>query len=1756
MLPTLTLRQLNTAGQTQQGLVDDVSTRSLLTVRVGEGAGKLSTGLANAFVGYEAGKIHNQGSYVTFIGYQAGEQNANASYGTFVGAYAGRQNQRGNENVFVGYRTGERNISGSDCVAVGAYAMRDNASGNFSVAIGYSAGERCLDGSFNTMVGAEAGQDNRSGNFNTMTGYRSGRSAFQGNYNTYFGAYAGYSNNRGNENCFIGYRSGEALEQGNLNIAIGAYSMAKATLGHSNISIGPYSAMFNRGSGNILVGWNAGSSNYTGELNVIVGVEAGTSNQGSRNVLIGYKSASYWKGDCNVLIGSEVSQNGSGFNSVIIGYKSGGFNYRDGERNIFIGAGSDAIQSNVSDAISIGTYNVTTTSESLSIGKNIQNAGINSVSLGFSIETNAENSVLVGKDLIITSAIYFKDPLNLSLASVVLKDASEKFGIQQINYTNYVLGTSNNPHETAEFGYNTSNTFNTITLPRRNRISPDSYDLQNYMGYYAIARGCNLFYTHSSCNIAVSIEEIASKNIQSFVFYGSNIPIQSTAVIQGNTFLTNHTTSNQETFYGEVIHNSTFDIFSMILNISLFDTYQYAYPIHVAKHHAIPILHLTIPSQSISSYLLNNTPVTLNQLTSTVTFSTNGILLSSNTSFVVDTPPKYGTLNRIHVNQLNEWNYQPLRSSMFVKEDSFTIFPTTYVYDNDSNLYGISSNSVHQIQLPYQNEIILYRNDVHQPNHVIRFDCNMILWIKNGSYESTQYSNIQINGFDERYQLHYQNQIYTCNQALHQPIFQTHTLACNITVDKDNYRFVLENNPLIPLNNQLTFYIGNTYQIAQYNVSNVGYPLRFSALPEGPEYSCNVTRNGTIGTNGYLTITITNSTPNPLYYYASERPSMGGSIPIASIPTIPLSIPYDRFLNNTVYLSPLNIVSSPISPLKFKITTDTWSCNITIPFNESKDILWEDTDDTTSSIVQLTKPIVYYYGPLKTASNIFIESSTSNGILTWVNTSNSLQNIQYQPLSPWESKQDSATFLLQKSNNVQQVKRFTWNLSNVVYPIVSSNYWIDFPTSNVEISTIRVQKNNFSQTSNVSLSNTIRIEKIHYNLNQTIQSSSVQIIVQPIDSYLQSYGLSNVMSNLTIQSNIDIRLNLDHNKVIHIYENSNLFITYNQTSNTLITCNIEILQTSENDVLPHSNIVIRFKDSTVIQQSKSYNSNFDVYHKWNTTSNIYDTISKTLIYTTQSIYPIETSNFIQRYETPDFSNVKSFTYSNYDRQTNYNVFENLMPVNRTTLFEPNTLITTILSSAPNTYRTVLKNIGEVTTYHSSNITLGTLYFKTLRPNTLGTFSTYTYTYTVGQQTKHLIIPKYSTLSTNTITIPTYRSRTNQQWIVLDSKYQGTLVNWETYARAQALLSFIPDTLYIVHCANGFISSNQEIIHRIPLANLNSSSYIYQATNRYENDTWTYFYGRESTGQCSTIYRNVVFLKYTPISSSYTISSRLSKWNPLTSNILYTTAPEEPTNLLRIQFPTLAQINTFVELYNYPNHALINNTLTWSQITSNNIYFKTKSDYAFDMETLSIDLPYRVLSSTSAILEENTLRIHVIDFTDFPQPNKSIYGVIEHLDFLENTHQTTLNGYLKSIVLNYIDKGGYLNPENLEFIITYPLQYGCLIHSDFKTQLIRRFTYNDLLLNKLVYIPYNPNEIQHDVLYFRWLFQDRISPEYNVILKNYLLKQSIYSITPYRIKDTYRQFNWKQKAILSKGLLSDISSNVVTLSPSIISCLSF
>ena len=102
------------------------------------------------------------------------------------------------------------------------------------------------------------------------------------------------------------------------------------------------------------------------------------------------------------------------------------------------------------------------------------------------------------------------------------------------------------------------------------------------------------------------------------------------------------------------------------------------------------------------------------------------------------------------------------------------------------------------------------------------------------------------------------------------------------------------NKYLLDGNQQYTpvLYPGGVYTFDQSHSSNSNHPLRFSITDNGThgggsEYTTGVETNGTPGSSGaYTRITISTSTPSPLYYYCTNHSAMGANITVGAIVSI------------------------------------------------------------------------------------------------------------------------------------------------------------------------------------------------------------------------------------------------------------------------------------------------------------------------------------------------------------------------------------------------------------------------------------------------------------------------------------------------------------------------------------------------------------------------------------------------------------------------------------------------------------------------------------------------------------------------------------------------------------------------------------------------------------------------------------------------------------------------------------------------------
>lgn len=672
--------QLGGGGDAHTGIYDNVSTRALQSVSLGENAGKISTGTGNAFVGYDAGKQNTDGTFNTMVGYQAGATSTNCTSGTIVGAFAGAQLQRGAEVTFVGYQAGQLSQDGNQLVGVGAYALRENTNGNGTVAVGYRAAERTLDGYYNTLIGTECGQDNRSGNFNTMAGYRSGRAAFLGNENTYFGAFAGYSNGIGDGNCFMGYKSGENLVDGSFNVALGAGSMQNAVGGSCNVAIGPF----------------AGASAPGGE--------------GSANVMIGAEVGLHAAPSRSVLVGASAGPNLTGTDSVLIGY-SAGASVTQGSSNILIGVGADTYTPTSSNSIAIGSEQSISTGNSISIGNQVLNKGQYSVMVGHDLSSDTNNSIIVGNTNVIESVVLFKDPISEPLKNTVLADGATKVGLASIDYSQTTAPRSNQTFPYAFAAIASSNIINSKTNPPSNGTSPTSFDLRTAVQSHLILNPSAFALLQPDLDTASGMD--ADAMVLSASTFQTPLTVAPQRIEKSNILFLdagcNFTwTGSSETFTA---------------NITQLDVNQTAIVVHSLLRGRAPERQIS----NVSYTICNVTPVHIvpSQVTQSIG-SDAQVAFRENTAgfygidrgdvaYVVETPPMYGELDQGIFTSNQVVSIMPWIEHALSSNDSFVLRPVVQFQTDDNKLYGIASSNTIAINVSYQQEtpVVFAADSIH-----------------------------------------------------------------------------------------------------------------------------------------------------------------------------------------------------------------------------------------------------------------------------------------------------------------------------------------------------------------------------------------------------------------------------------------------------------------------------------------------------------------------------------------------------------------------------------------------------------------------------------------------------------------------------------------------------------------------------------------------------------------------------------------------------------------------------------------------------------------------------------------------------------------------------------------------------------------------------------------------------------------------------------------------------------------------------------
>ncbi len=130
----------------------------------GSQAGKVSTGLSNAFFGNNSGLSNTTGSNNVYLGRSAGNANTTGSYNTITGHNAGSNSgctlavctTTGTNNSFYGASSGVATNGGNENAFFGSSSGGKNSAGSNNTYLGYGSG-KSNDGSSNVFVGSNSG---------------------------------------------------------------------------------------------------------------------------------------------------------------------------------------------------------------------------------------------------------------------------------------------------------------------------------------------------------------------------------------------------------------------------------------------------------------------------------------------------------------------------------------------------------------------------------------------------------------------------------------------------------------------------------------------------------------------------------------------------------------------------------------------------------------------------------------------------------------------------------------------------------------------------------------------------------------------------------------------------------------------------------------------------------------------------------------------------------------------------------------------------------------------------------------------------------------------------------------------------------------------------------------------------------------------------------------------------------------------------------------------------------------------------------------------------------------------------------------------------------------------------------------------------------------------------------------------------------------------------------------------------------------
>lgn len=1726
MLPSA---NIFSSGTSITGLAQDVSTRALNTVSLGNQAGAVSSGTQNTFIGVQAGATNSTGSYVTAVGYQASSQNTNSSYVTTIGAFAGSQNLSGNEVTFVGFRSGELNRYGNQHVGIGAFSLQQNISGNASVAVGYKAGQRTLDGGYNTIIGAYAGQDNRSGNFNTMAGYSSGRASFLGDENTYFGALAGYSNSHGSANSFMGYRSGYQLTNGDYNIAIGAYSMESVKNGYSNVAIGSFS-----------------SRNQTGNSvnNVVIGANVAADGELNESVVIGSSAAPHLKTN----------------NSVVIGYNSAS-TATIGNCNILIGTGADLFSECNNLAIAIGSVQTLTYTNSISIGNTIINERESSIAVGNVLKSDAPQSIILGNNISLQSVIFYKDLLYQGYITNALNDGQRIFGICNINYTNSLVNPFDNTYydnATMSVVIDPTKTINSMTNPPLNNIGTSSYNLLDYVNTeYAITNG-HVYTIKYTSNLNQNISSSDLYILSSSPYSLSNFPLIRTL----NSYKYTHELN-------PIFNLST----PSITNITESNQLSLISPIYIVKRQTPPII---LYSQSNNytintSILQSQSPLSINTNWSLIKNNNLGIDLSCNISYIVSKFPKFGELNNsiydsTNINSLLYTSYSEFSGNT---QDSFEITPIFSITDSLNSNYGIPSSNTYKFNINYKplKHEIYYGNQITIPqfssytlkssdiyslsipslnndiytnvynipssfvilSNQVQFTSNMIAIMKKENIAnyppSKQFDNF--NTISSTINLVYEYNYNDANNNIYPNLnsIKTNTISLSNFLLNSNYNI---NTKSQNLNDLTTIYntsvlLSNYVPIANNTTTNI-YRLLNSEIVSWsnshyyyPQSSVIKTSLDSFSTyyynnnfyNFWSNINTINSLFNPnnptissniitnTYSQFTSLTSFGISGVSSAITIYPnYSLLYHKYfevprlfittsnLNNGI-IQLQNISTNLVSDsINFVIETS----NIIIPLTTYSNMTIITDYLEYNNIILSTQDTLLYSSQLLPykISNAFIHTPPISGILTGSTTftthPTNLSNISYSIINPWISSDKFKLSLISNSNSLTTNYNYYYDNTIRVLPININSA----PTTLSDV----VQSNIYTSQTILSIASNIDI----------INS---QIIYTPVFPYNSNIGCYTATSNITIYNSSNYINNTSNLYTFYYYKNYSLSNYINNYYNQFSTLTTNQYYLYNQNGISSSNY-IQWTSNIITNKIQTVNGNnsllITAYQKH---YDHYDYMTNEYIYhSDDNIITIQPSLInqtpINNQEGPYITNINT----NILLSQSYNQYDSYIKLSKNYIYSPNATLYNINAPSSNIFKFISSNIGPVNKWNVNDI-IYVLGINSSCNTNIQISSDLGYSNILSVNSIPSEIPKY----------PLYNNIIN---LNIPSDTMSVSIN---SIINNDRISFIPTHINFINNGNNVITNQNRIVTQSKL----TDTIIYKSIGKYPNDILTYFYSSNQVYSSSN-YTKELHLVQSPSPNGQSFNTGLTTIKNTLNPLLF--------------YHSLSNIqkeNIGINILSKPNGI----TITPSQfrlIDTSNSIITANTDALNQTGRIVYNLVFLENSlsqyNISPIINNN-LSFNINTYFSYEYSLSSNTNLI-----LENIGENNQNNLTQGALWDNINlfqiQGNIIDYNKLQLITTDPLNNGFLWKNNYIAENV--ISYNDIIQGNLFYIPFNPLQnimsLSNDVMNVRLLYNKYISPEYTINLKNYISR-----FTP-RGFNASSLCNVILPPVISGGLISD------------------